>query len=70
MAILGSYGLKAAGYAAMSLGFVADAVAIVMVIFHALVIVGLVPYKFIKPLSGLVWLVLTIGFGTGALARC
>jgi len=56
--------LKMAGMSAMSLGFIADSVAILMVLFHALVLAGVVPAKVAKPLSVLVWLVLTIGFFT------
>ena len=41
VAIIGSRGLSAAGLAAMSLGFVADAVAMAMILFHAAVLAGL-----------------------------
>ena len=58
--------LKASGMAAMSLGFIAESVAVLMVLFHALSLAGLLPSKIAKPLAALVWLVLSVGFLTGA----
>merc|ERR1719316_354661 len=54
--------LQKAGLAAMSLGFIAEAVAVVMVLFHALALAGLLPPKPAKMLAGLVWFVLSAGF--------
>merc|ERR1719183_2283991 len=51
-----------AGLAAMSLGFIAEAVAVVMVIFHSLMLAGMVPPKPGKIFAGLIWFVLTAGF--------
>jgi len=56
--------LKASGMAAMSLGFIAESVAVLMVLFHALSLAGLLPSKIAKPLAALVWLVLSVGFLT------
>jgi len=54
--------LQAAGLSAMSLGFIADAVAIVMIIFHTAAVAGLLDAKMVQPVAGLVWTVLVIGF--------
>jgi len=54
--------LKMAGMCAMALGFIADAVAVVMVVFHALALAGLVPSKLGKMFAGLIWTVLSAGF--------
>ena len=54
--------LQMAGLAAMSLGFIAEAVAVVMVIFHSLMLAGMVPSKPGKIFAGLIWFVLTAGF--------
>jgi len=56
--------LQMAGLAAMSLGMIAEAVAVVMVLFHALALTGLLPAKIVKPFAGLIWFVLTAGFLT------
>jgi len=55
--------LEKAGMSAMSLGFIAELASILMVLFHALCIAGLVPSKIGKVLAALVWFVLTAGFG-------
>jgi len=60
--LLDCHDLQIAGLTAMTLGFIAEAVAVVMIIFHSLVLVGLVPMKIAKAFSGLVWLTLTLGF--------
>jgi hypothetical protein len=54
--------LKMAGLAAMSLGFIAEIVAVLMVIFHVLALAGMLPAKIVKPAAGLIWLTLTAGF--------
>jgi len=54
--------LEMAGLTAMCLGFIAEIVAGLMVIFHTLTLAGLVPGKIAKPLGALVWLTLTSGF--------
>jgi hypothetical protein len=54
--------LEMAGNGAMSLGFIAEIVAVVMVIFHSLVLAELIPAKIAKPFAGLVWFVLSAGF--------
>jgi len=54
--------LQMAGLAAMWLGFIAEAVAVVMVIFHSLMLAGMLPAKEGKMFAGLIWLVLTAGF--------
>jgi len=57
--------LQMAGLAAMSLGFIAEATAMVLIIFYLVVLAGLFPMpKLVKPLAGLVWFVLTGGFLT------
>ena len=59
---LGCYELERTGLAAMSFGFIAEIVAVVMVLFHALALAGMLPAKLAKALAVLVWLVLTVGF--------
>ena len=54
--------LQMAGLAAMSFGFIAMAVAVLMLIFHLLVLVRMIPSKCAKPIASLVWLVLFAGF--------
>jgi hypothetical protein len=54
--------LKMAGICAMTFGFIAEIVAVVMVIFHSLALAGLVPAKAAKILGSLIWLVLFAGF--------
>jgi len=54
--------LQKAGLSAMGLGFIAEVVAIVMLVFHSLALTGLLPAKLTKPLASLIWLVLTAGF--------
>jgi hypothetical protein len=54
--------LQTAGLAAMGFGFIAESVAVLMVLFHALALAGLLPSSKAKPLAALVWLVLTAGF--------
>jgi len=54
--------LRTAGISALILGIVAEAVAILMILFHALVLAGMLPSKPAKILGSLVWLVLSIGF--------
>merc|ERR1719238_1499037 len=54
--------LQMAGLAAVSLGFIAEIVAVVMLIFHTLALAGLLPSKLAKPLGGLIWFVLATGF--------
>jgi len=54
--------LQIAGLTAMTLGFVAESVAVVMIIFHCLVLAGLLPMKHVKPLAALIWATLTGGF--------
>jgi len=54
--------LQTAGLAAMSLGFIAEVVAVVMLIFHLLVLIGLLPSEIAKPLGALIWAVLSSGF--------
>jgi len=46
----------------MSFGFIAEIVAVVMVIFHALALAGMLPTDMVKPLASLIWLVLSAGF--------
>jgi len=60
--LLSCNSLQAAGLSAMSLGFIADAVAIVMIIFHTLALVGMIDPKMVQPVASLVWAVLVIGF--------
>ena len=54
--------LQMAGLAAMSFGFIAMVVAVLMLIFHTVVLVGMIPSKVAKPVASLVWLVLFAGF--------
>jgi len=56
--------LQMAGLAAMYLGFIAEIVGVLMIIFHSLVLAGMVPAKPAKMLGGLIWFVLTAGFLT------
>ena len=46
----------------MSFGFIAEIVAVVMILFHALALGGMLPAKLAKMLAVLVWLVLSVGF--------
>ncbi|KAL1519713.1 hypothetical protein AB1Y20_023223 [Prymnesium parvum] len=62
VALLGCKGLQMSGLAAMSFGFIAETVAVVMVIFHALALAGLLPAAVVKPVAALVWLSLSVGF--------
>jgi len=59
---LGCKSLERSGLAAMSFGFIAEVVAVLMVIFHALALAGMLPAKPAKMLAVLVWLVLSVGF--------
>lgn len=61
---LGCKDLEKAGLAAMIFGFIAEIVAVLMVIFHLLMLVGMIPAKAGKILGSLIWLVLTVGFLT------
>jgi len=54
--------LLMAGLCAMSFGYIAEVVAVVMLVFHVLSLAGLVPAKPGKMLASLVWLVLAAGF--------
>jgi len=54
--------LEQTGLAAMSFGFIAEIVAVVMILFHALALAGMLPAKLAKVLAVLVWLVLSVGF--------
>ncbi len=54
--------LQRAGLSAMGLGYIAEAVAVLMVIFHALALAGLLPAKLTKIVAGGIWLVLSAGF--------
>ena len=54
--------LERSGLAAMSFGFIAEIVAVVMILFHALALGGMLPAKLAKMLAVLVWLVLSVGF--------
>ena len=54
--------LERSGLAAMSFGFIAEIVAVVMILFHALALGGMLPAKLAKVLAVLVWLVLSVGF--------
>merc|ERR1719223_238975 len=62
VAFLGCDGLKRVGLAAMSFGFIAEILAVFMILFHALALVGVVPAKPAKVIASLVWLVLVVGF--------
>merc|ERR1719454_987011 len=55
---------KKAGLSAMSLAIIAEVAAAVMIIFHGLALVGLLPLsaKLAKGFAGLVWFTLTAGF--------
>jgi len=54
--------LRTAGMTAMGFGFIAEAVAVVMLVFHAATLAGLVPAKEGKMFSGLIWATLSAGF--------
>nr|ABG37687.1 delta-carbonic anhydrase [Emiliania huxleyi] len=56
--------LKKAGLSAMSLAIIAEVASAVMIIFHGLALVGLLPLsaKLAKGFAGLVWFTLTAGF--------
>jgi hypothetical protein len=54
--------LKATGQSAMGLAFIAETAAIVMLIFHALCLLSVLPGKLAKAVAVLVWFVLTAGF--------
>jgi len=54
--------LKATGQSAMGLAFIAEAAAVVMLIFHAVSLLNIVPAKLGKAFAVLVWFVLTAGF--------
>merc|ERR1719424_235067 len=62
--------LQMAGICAMYFGFIAETVACVMLIFHALVLAGLVGPKIAKVFSGLIWITLTAGFLIVVLLAC
>jgi len=62
--------LQRAGLAAVSLGFIAEVVAVLMIIFHGLALAGVLPPKPAKVLGALVWFVLTAGFGTVIILAC
>jgi len=59
---LGCKNLERSGLAAMSFGFIAEIVAVVMVIFHSLMLAGMLNAKLGKAFSVLVWTVLVVGF--------
>jgi len=56
--------LKKAGLSAMSLAIIAEVASAVMIIFHGLALVGLLPLsaKLAKGFAGLIWFTLTAGF--------
>ena len=54
--------LQHAGLTAFAFGIIAEVVAVLMILFHAVALTGLVPAKIVKMLGGLVWFVLTGGF--------
>ena len=62
MHFLGCKNLERSGLAAMSFGFIAEIVAVVMVIFHSLMLAGMLNAKLGKAFSVLVWTVLVVGF--------
>ena len=62
MHFLGCKSLERSGLAAMSFGFIAEIVAVVMVIFHSLMLAGMLNAKLGKVFSVLVWTVLVVGF--------
>ena len=62
MHFLGCKNLERSGLAAMSFGFIAEIVAVVMVIFHSLMLAGMLNAKLGKVFSVLVWTVLVVGF--------
>jgi len=59
---LGCKNLERSGLAAMSFGFIAEIVAVGMVIFHSLMLAGMLDAKLGKAFSVLVWTVLVVGF--------
>jgi len=59
---LGCKSLERSGLAAMSFGFIAEIVAVFMVIFHSLMLAGMLNAKLGKAFSVLVWTVLVVGF--------
>ena len=59
---LGCKNLERSGLAAMSFGFIAEIIAVVMVIFHSLMLAGMLNAKLGKAFSVLVWTVLVVGF--------
>ena len=62
MHFLGCKSLERSGLAAMSFGFIAEIVAVVMVIFHSLMLAGMLNAKLGKVFSVLIWTVLVVGF--------
>lgn len=54
--------LQDAGLSAMSFGFIAEVVAVLMVLFHSLALAGVLPDMITKVIGGLVWFVLSAGF--------
>ena len=62
MHFLGCKSLERSGLAAMSFGFIAEIVAVVMVIFHSLMLAGMLNAKLGKAFSVLIWTVLVVGF--------
>jgi len=55
-------GLQMAGLCAVSFGFIAEVVAVLMLIFHTAVLADLIPSATVKPLASLIWFVLATGF--------
>merc|ERR1719217_210055 len=56
------HALKMAGLCACSFGFIAEVVAVLMIIFHAVALTGMLAPKMVKAIAGLVWLTLSSGF--------
>jgi hypothetical protein len=54
--------LEQVGLSAMAFGFIAEIVAVLMVLFHALALAGMLPAKPAKAIAVLVWFVLSAGF--------
>jgi hypothetical protein len=54
--------LKATGQSAMGLAFIAETASVIMLIFHALALLNVLPGKLAKAVAVLVWFVLTAGF--------
>lgn len=65
MPLLECNGIQAAGLLAMYLGFIAEAVAVLMLIFHSLALADMVPRASVRPLGMLIWGTLTLGFMIG-----